>query len=100
MRWGAGAAVAVVLLAAACSGTDGRGTSPRASATTTTTSTPTAEPAPTPTYPGREWARAEQGDWEALDAELAADGSTCVAVVKDGRLVHDAYWNGGAPDAR
>lgn len=100
MRWGAGAAVAVVLLAAACSGTDGRGTSPRASATTSTTATPTTEPAPTTTYPGREWARAEQGDWEALDAELAADGSTCVAVVKDGRLVHDAYWNGGAPDAR
>lgn len=28
---------------------------------------------------------------------MANDGSTCVAVIKDGVLVHSAYWNGGSP---
>lgn len=55
---------------------------------------------PNPVYPGVSWERAEAGDFVDLDAELARDGSTCIAVVKDGRLVHDAYWNGGAPDHR
>ena len=48
-------------------------------------------------FPGASWDRAERGDWAALDGELARDGSTCLAVIQDGRLVHDAYWNGGTP---
>lgn len=47
-------------------------------------------------FPDGDWERAERGDWSAFDDELARDGSTCVAVVQDGRLVHDAYWNGGS----
>ncbi|QGG41805.1 serine hydrolase domain-containing protein [Aeromicrobium yanjiei] len=99
----AAAAVATLALLAACSG----GSAPAAEERTrpapaASSSTPTPAPAPTPTvtYPGKEWARSEQGSWQALDADLAANGSTCVAVVKDGRLVHDAYWNGGAPAAQ
>jgi len=55
-------------------------------------------PAPPVVFPGEHWARAESGDWSRLDRTLAADASTCVAVVKGGRLVHEAYFNGGSPD--
>ncbi|MET1039323.1 MAG: serine hydrolase domain-containing protein [Aeromicrobium sp.] len=106
MRIRAAVAVTAVLALAACSGT---GDDPAATSSTTTPTTqapttpapttpPTPTPTPTTTYPGVDWDRDERGDWSALDDGLAADGSTCVAVIKDGRLVHDAYWNGGAAD--
>lgn len=92
---------AVVLTLASCSSPDESGPT-----TTTTTQTPPAATTPTPTptpavlFPGSSWDRDEQGDFDALDVELQQAGSTCVAVVKDGALVHDAYWNGGAPEAK
>ncbi len=55
--------------------------------------TPTARTA-TPIYPGEAWAEATAGDFAALDRDLAAARSTCFAVIKDGQLVHDAYWGG------
>ncbi len=90
-------------LLAACSGSSDVA-APRPSSTSTTATpvapSPTASPSPTAddaaVFPGRTWDRAETGDWADLDADLRRDGSTCVAVVKDGRLVHDAYFNGGA----
>lgn len=96
----AAAAMTLVVVLSACSGSDDVPAAPRpdtTSAAPTAVPSPTSTPVPTATYPGADWDRAEQGDWSALDADLAANGSTCVAVVKDGRLVHDAYWNGGAP---
>lgn len=64
-----------------------------------TATMPTLAPAPVPVeYPGEEWDRAERGDFDALDDELAASRSSCVAVAQGGRLVHDAYWNGGGED--
>jgi CubicO group peptidase (beta-lactamase class C family) len=94
-------AVSALLLAAACSGSeDGRPTARPPRTATTTAATPTPSPTPTTTYPGSSWERDEQGDWSGLDADLAANGSTCVAVVKDGKLVHDAYWNGGGEKVR
>lgn len=57
-------------------------------------------PAPAVVFPGRSWERAESGDWTALDAELRRNGTTCVAVVKDGRLVHDASFGGGTQPPR
>jgi CubicO group peptidase (beta-lactamase class C family) len=99
--------VVTLLLTAACSGSDDdRASAPSPSVPDPTTATtrpapaPTTPPAPVSVFPGSTWDRAEQGDWSALDAELARDGSTCLAVVKDGRLVHDAYWNGGSADGR
>lgn len=69
-------------------------------ARTTTAASPATTPAPIPTptavYPGKSWERDEVGDFGEVDDTLRADGSTCIAVVKDGRLVHEAYWNGGA----
>jgi CubicO group peptidase (beta-lactamase class C family) len=95
-----------VVLAAACSGsTDGGASSatPSSAAPPTSAAPMSAPPPPSPSpppdpavFPGSSWDRAEAGDWDALDAELGRDGSTCVAVVRDGRLVHDAYFNGGA----
>lgn len=51
-------------------------------------------------FPGERWKRNDQGDWAKLDATLERTGSTCVAVIKDGELVHDAYWNGGSEHRR
>lgn len=95
-----------LILVAGCGGRDSSPT-PGATAVTAPTARPTASSAAPETsvptepvrYPGRQWDRAEAGDWADLDATLARDGSTCVAVIKDGRLVHDAYWNGGGPRA-
>jgi CubicO group peptidase (beta-lactamase class C family) len=92
---------ALATVTAACSGSAGAPASPTTSTTATASPTPTPavttpSPEQTAVFPGRTWQRAEQGDWADLDAELRRDGSTCVAVVKDGRLVHDAYFNGGA----
>lgn len=103
-------AVSVAVGVAACSGSsdstragagERRTTAPVPVPVAPTSATPstTAAPSDPLTYPGRTWQRAEAGDWSRLDADLARDGSTCVAVVKDGRLVHDAYWNGGSERA-
>lgn len=53
---------------------------------------------------GGDWSRADPttthvdpARLDALDAELR-DSSTCMAVVEDGRLVRDAYWNGSTAD--
>lgn len=59
-----------------------------------TTQAPTPTPTPTFTYPGTTWDVAKQGDFRQLDADLAGARSTCFAVIKDGKLVHDAYWGG------
>jgi CubicO group peptidase (beta-lactamase class C family) len=84
----------VVLLVAlcACSGSDDDVT-----VTPVTLPTITVEP---DAFPGKDWQRAERGEWSALDAELRRNGSTCVAVVQDGELIHDAYWNGGSKHTR
>ena len=83
-----------MLVVAGCSSTDdGRSAAPSASPAPTSAVPPVV-------YPGADWERADAGDFDDLDAQLAADGSTCVAVVKDGRLVHDAYWNGGSAHAQ
>jgi len=90
---------ATLLVVAACSSPDDPepAAAPRPDASTAA-SAPV--PAPTALFPGETWERVEAGDFDDLDAELARDGSTCLAVVKDGRLVHDAYWNGGAPERK
>lgn len=106
MTFRAAVAAMALIVVAACSAAEDAAEEPPEVSSVAPTTTPTTAPAPTsaPTpeaiYPGSEWARAEQGDWTGLDADLAANGSTCVAVVKDGRLVHDAYWNGGGPATR
>lgn len=58
---------------------------------------PTVEPPPE-RWPGERWAEEPAGTWDALDAEAAATGSTCVAVVRDGVLVH--RWTAPGADAR
>ncbi|WP_456697432.1 serine hydrolase domain-containing protein [Aeromicrobium sp. P5_D10] len=84
-----------LLAITACSGEREAGQAPTPAPRTTT-----ATPIPTPphVFPGAEWSRSRAGDWSDLDATLAQDGSTCLAVIKDGVLVHEAYWNGGGPD--
>jgi len=86
---------------AACSAPDDpeAAVTPKPAATTSAPAPgPTASPAPAAVYPGTSWQREDAGEFTDLDASLARDGSTCVAVVRDGKLVHDAYWNGGAPE--
>jgi CubicO group peptidase (beta-lactamase class C family) len=87
-------AVSAALLVTACSGD---GTDEDISVTPVTLPTVTAEP---DVFPGRDWTRHEQGSWGDLDADLRRNGSTCVAVVRDGELVHDGYWNGGSQGGR
>ncbi len=79
-----------MLVVAACTGED---PDDEVSVTPVTLPTVTAEP---DAFPGKSWQRNEQGSWSKLDATLERTGSTCVAVIKDGELVHDAYWNGGS----
>ncbi len=89
MRW-VGALIALVLLAA-CSN------EPADPATTAPTTAETPMPTtPAPTYPGKDWGESKQGDFAKLDDDLAAARSTCFAVIKDGELVHDAYWAGAS----
>lgn len=84
-----------VLLVAACTGElPEDDPDPAISATLPTVTPPPAE------FPGKTWKRNPSGDWSALDATLERTGSTCVAVIKDGELVHDAYWNGGSEQGR
>jgi CubicO group peptidase (beta-lactamase class C family) len=95
-RWHRRALLSLValLLAAGCSSSD----SDDAADPTTTT-------APAVAFPSAEWARtspAEAGLDETrldeLERSLQEQNSSCMAVVKDGQLVRDAYWNNGAPD--
>ena len=91
-------AASLALLAACSASSDDAAAPPTPASAAPSSATPTPSPAASPEpaiFPGRQWQRAEAGDWSRLDDELRRDGSTCVAVVKDGRLVHDAYWNGG-----
>lgn len=71
---------------------------PARTSPTANVATPTPSPTPAAVFPGKTWARAEQGDFSAVDQNLRDNGSTCVAVIKDGKLVHEAYWNGGAAE--
>jgi CubicO group peptidase (beta-lactamase class C family) len=87
-------AVGALMLLAACSRD---GPDEEVSLTPVTLPTITAEPE---VFPGADWQRNEQGDWFTLDADLERTGSTCVAVIKDGELVHDAYWHGGSKHGR
>jgi len=84
--------VVAMLLAAGCSGGE---VTPRPGLTATLP----AIPAPSAVFPGERWAQAASGDWTDLDRTLAAEASTCVAVIQGGRLVHEAYFNGGSADA-
>ena len=81
--------VAVALAVLLMAGCTSEPAEPKATPTTQT-------PAPTPTftYPGTTWDEAKQGDFTKLDHDLADARSTCFAVIKDGKLVHDAYWGG------
>ena len=89
-------AVGAMLALAACTG-DAPDREPDSAIRTATLPSLTPPPAE---FPGQEWQRNEQGDWSRLDATLERTGSTCVAVVKDGELVHDAYWHGGSERGR
>lgn len=85
---------------AACSDED-----PTPVASPTSTAVPAPSAAVTPdepvaVFPGAEWKESPRGEWGALDADLAAAGSSCVAVVQDGELVHEGYWNGGGADVQ
>ncbi len=81
------AVVALVLLAACSSDPEPLEPAP-------TTQTPTPTPTPTFAYPAKEWAKQPQGDFKAQDRYLGGVRSTCFAVIKDGKLAHDAYWGG------
>lgn len=112
------------LVAGACSGDDdtadaategtdgGRSEAPDATDTaepTDTTDTVPAAEAPEGSedwvYPGDEWATAapadadiDQATLDELVAYLESTGSNCMAVVKDGVLVHEQYWNDTTPE--
>lgn len=75
---------------AACSSTD------RSSTTSSPESTTDAA-----TFPGAEWQRTDASAagldaarLDALQQFLADQKSDCMAVIKDGQVVRDAYWNG------
>lgn len=51
-------------------------------------------------YPGEQWKSDPRGDWSRLDQTLKRDSSSCVVVVKNGVLVHEAYFNGGTPNGQ
>lgn len=83
-------AVLVLVLLAACS------SDPVAPRAAPTTQAPTPTPTPTFTYPGKTWEKHPtiDADFEKLDTDLENARSTCFAVIKDGKLVYDAYWGG------
>lgn len=85
-------AVVAVLLVAAC--TSSRDPKPE----------PTELPSTGTPYPGGDWSRVDPVsagfDAEALDrldTDAEEQKSACVVVTRDGRLVHEAYWNGAGP---
>lgn len=89
--------VSTLLLVAACSGESDPPETPTRVVTLPTVAPPEPEP---DVFPGRSWARGsvEGADFGRLDRTLQQTGSTCVSVVRDGRLVHDESWAG--TDAR
>ena len=88
-------AASALLVAAACTSDPPPSEPDRAITATLPTVTP-----PPDAFPGKQWQRNEHGNWSKLDATLERTGSTCVAVIQDGELVHDAYWNGGSERGR
>lgn len=98
-RVAAGTAILALALTACSSEQPEPAPPPRAVPTPSPTPVETS-PEPAAVFPGAEWDEAPRGDWTALDADLAAAGSSCVAVVQDGQLVHEGYWNGGGRDVQ
>jgi CubicO group peptidase (beta-lactamase class C family) len=111
-RFAAPALLATLLLgAAACGGDDGGSDDAAADGTVATTTGTDTETSTTETsttgpadgevvFPGAAWATAEPADHglsqEGLDelaAYLDSTNSNCMAVVKDGVLVDERYWN-------
>lgn len=103
-RVGGPLALASVLVAAACASGDGS----EAGTTSTTTSAVADAPAlpgeGTAAWPVPEWETVEPAeaglDPDALAAmaeEAGEKGSRCLVVTKDGRLVHESYWEGWDP---
>lgn len=90
-----GTVALVALVAMSCTGGGERATDEPAASTTTTVADPTV------VAPGGEWTRADPAttriDPAKLDGleALFRDDSRCLAVIEDGRLVRDTYWNGG-----
>lgn len=96
------AVVVLLLLVAACTGAPGGETGVgevRDDAMGLANPMPTVTPAPAPErWPGRTWEQDERGRWDGLDAAASESGSTCVAVVEGGSLVH--RWTAPGVDAR
>lgn len=90
------AAAAVVLGVVACTTDDDSAAD--ASGLEATLPAATTPPPPPETWPGDEWAVADQGEWDDLDAAAQASASTCVVVVRDGRVVH--RWEAPGTDRR
>jgi CubicO group peptidase (beta-lactamase class C family) len=87
---------ALVLLVGACTSNSGE----EGAGGTTTTAAPAV-------YPGVDWSRAEPAQvgvdvakLDALEQYLVGNQSDCMAVVKDGVLVRDVYWNGSDASSR
>lgn len=86
----------LALLLGACSGSGGQTATDRAPDTTTSTTVPEEV-----VFPGDTWETAAPADvgldpavLAELDAYLEGTGSNCMAVIKDGYLVDEHYWNG------
>jgi len=116
----AGAVAAVALLAAACAGSDGSadGTTPTTSTTTTATAPAapgdaTSTPAAPVEGPGAGGMGAGATEWETVEpdavgldgavlddlaARAEANESSCLLVVRHGRIAGEWYFGGGAAD--
>lgn len=94
-------ALAIALVVAACSGSgDETSTDTAADGGSTT---PTTEGV---VFPGDTWETADPAEVDLdpavlaeLDAYLESTGSNCMAVIKDGYLVDQQYWNGTDADS-
>lgn len=108
----AGLAAAVALLAAACSGSDDDAGTPSSTTATTTSEATTTTLAPID-GPGAGGMGAGAADWETVDpadvgldaavlddlaATAEANESTCLLVVRHGRIAGEWYFNDGAAD--
>ena len=106
-RWFAPAALGVALGLVGCSGSGadpGDRAAPEQEAETSSAAEPTATTVPM-LFPGEEFTTASAEDHglspsalRELDRYLAANDSNCVAVVRDGVLVHESSWNGTTPE--
>ena len=93
------AAMAVSLLVVACSSGDDDDAAPAEAGADESAAAPDVR------YPGADWATVDAAgagfDPAALgrlDASAEAAGSTCLAVTRDGAVVDERYWDGGAAD--